>query len=272
MYRHDAITAVDDTNGTWQYTTDSGGLWTDFASVSESTARLLAADANTYVRFVPDADWNGTVINGITFRAWDQTSGTAGGTADLTSTVLDQFSTVAYSNNDGTMNWTSDWVEVNDDSVAATGNIRIESNKLHVDNLDGGSFEGVTRSFDLTGASGATLTFDYDGWCEGAVDGDRFTIEVSNNSGTTWTLLEEIIPPNGTNFTGNRTYNLESYISLTPSMEVRFCISMGFGGTTQHVNFDNVQVRHTGTAPALAAQHCVQHGYGEQQHNSQPSQ
>ena len=48
------------------------------------TARLLAADANTYVRFVPNANWNGTVSNGLTFRAWDQTSGSAGNTADTT--------------------------------------------------------------------------------------------------------------------------------------------------------------------------------------------
>ncbi|CCD01952.1 protein of unknown function (plasmid) [Azospirillum baldaniorum] len=32
------------------------------------------------VRFVPNADYNGSVVNGITFKAWDQTSGTAGTT------------------------------------------------------------------------------------------------------------------------------------------------------------------------------------------------
>ena len=37
------------------------------------------------MRFVPNANWNGTVSNGITFRAWDQTTGTAGSTADTTS-------------------------------------------------------------------------------------------------------------------------------------------------------------------------------------------
>ena len=52
------------------------------AARATASARLLAADANTYVRFVPNANWNGTVAPGITFRAWDQTSGTAGNTAD----------------------------------------------------------------------------------------------------------------------------------------------------------------------------------------------
>ena len=77
-----AVTAVDNTNGAWQYSTDGGGNWSNFGTPTEASAQLLAADANTYVRFVPNADWNGTVTNGLTFRAWDQTSGAAGGSAD----------------------------------------------------------------------------------------------------------------------------------------------------------------------------------------------
>ena len=80
-----AVTAVDDTNGTWQYSTDTGGSWTDFNNPNESAAVLLAADADTYVRFVPNANWSGTNTVGITFRAWDQTTGAAGSTADTTS-------------------------------------------------------------------------------------------------------------------------------------------------------------------------------------------
>jgi len=71
-----AVTAVDNTNGTWQYSTDSGGVWNDFGAPTTATARLLSADGTTYVRFVPDADWNGTVNPGMTFKGWDQTTGT----------------------------------------------------------------------------------------------------------------------------------------------------------------------------------------------------
>jgi Bacterial Ig domain len=80
-----AVTAVDGSNGAWQYSTDGGGSWNAFGVVSAASARLLAADASTYVRFVPNTDWNGTVSSGITFKAWDQTSGTAGSSADTTS-------------------------------------------------------------------------------------------------------------------------------------------------------------------------------------------
>ena len=41
---------------------------------SLSAARLLAADAETRVRFRPNANWYGTVSAGIRFRAWDRTN------------------------------------------------------------------------------------------------------------------------------------------------------------------------------------------------------
>ncbi len=77
-----AVTAVDNTNGTWEYSTNGGGVWNAFGNPGGGSSRLLAADANTYVRFVPTTNFNGTVSSGITFRAWDQTSGSAGGTAN----------------------------------------------------------------------------------------------------------------------------------------------------------------------------------------------
>ena len=72
-----AITAVDNRNGTWEYKSGAGS-WTAITGVSGSAALLLA---NTdRVRFVPNADYNGSATGGITFKAWDQTSGTAGTT------------------------------------------------------------------------------------------------------------------------------------------------------------------------------------------------
>jgi lysophospholipase L1-like esterase len=76
-----AVTAVDNTNGSWEYSTNNGINWTAFGIPDVTTARLLAADANTRIRFVPNPNYNGTPA-AISFRAWDRTSGLAGGTAD----------------------------------------------------------------------------------------------------------------------------------------------------------------------------------------------
>jgi hypothetical protein len=77
-----AVIATNNANGTWQFSTNGGATWSDIGVVSDSSARLLAADANTRVRFVPAVGFSGTVTDGITFRAWDQTSGVNGGLGD----------------------------------------------------------------------------------------------------------------------------------------------------------------------------------------------
>ena len=77
-----AVTGVNNTNGDWQYSTDNGTTWTDIGTPTNSSALLLANDGMTRVRFVPSMDSSGLVSPGITFRAWDGFSGTAGTTAD----------------------------------------------------------------------------------------------------------------------------------------------------------------------------------------------
>src|SRR4028118_440373 len=78
-----AITNLDTANGTWQYTTD-GTTWNNAPVVSAANALLLASDANTKIRFVPNAGYNATLTNAITFAAWDQITGTNGSVADYT--------------------------------------------------------------------------------------------------------------------------------------------------------------------------------------------
>ena len=77
-----ALTGLNAVNGTWFYSTNGGANWTAVGVVSDSSALLLAADANTRLYFQPNANFNGTVTNAITFRAWDQSSGSAGSTAN----------------------------------------------------------------------------------------------------------------------------------------------------------------------------------------------
>ena len=81
-----AVTGVVDASiGTWEYKTSEGGTWTTISSVSPGSALLLGPGA--YVRFVPATDANSQAAGispAITYRAWDTSSGTAGSTADTT--------------------------------------------------------------------------------------------------------------------------------------------------------------------------------------------
>ena len=76
-----AITALASGNGAWQYSTDDGGSWVAVGTVTGDSALLLRATDT--IRFVPNGV-SGTSA-GITYRAWDQTSGTAGDKVSTTS-------------------------------------------------------------------------------------------------------------------------------------------------------------------------------------------
>ncbi|MEK0188461.1 DUF4347 domain-containing protein, partial [Microcoleus anatoxicus] len=83
-----ALTAADTTNGSWFYTTDDGTTWNALGAVTNANSRLLAADASTRIYFQPTtANYNGTITNALTFRAWDQVVGTNGATANTSINV-----------------------------------------------------------------------------------------------------------------------------------------------------------------------------------------
>ena len=76
-----AITAAETTNGTWHYSINGGTNWNQLGAVSNASARVLAADASTRIYFQANPDYNGTIANALTFRAWDQTDAKANGIA-----------------------------------------------------------------------------------------------------------------------------------------------------------------------------------------------
>ncbi|MDM8557326.1 LamG-like jellyroll fold domain-containing protein [Candidatus Parabeggiatoa sp. HSG14] len=89
-----AVIAMDNTNGTWEYSLDNGESWIAFGIPSETDARLLLIDGhNTRIRFQPNMNFEGTVKQGLTFRAWEQQTGGGdnGGTVDMTDTELDPY-------------------------------------------------------------------------------------------------------------------------------------------------------------------------------------
>ena len=158
-----AITAVNTANGNWQYTTNGGMTWTAVGAVSDTAALLLAADTNTRVRFVPNADWNGTVANALTFRAWDRTSGTAGNTADTStnggatafSTATAGSSLTVTAVNDAPVRTGG---AVNDLTVLEnSGTTSLGLGALAYGNGGGADEAGQTLTFTVTAVPSATL-------------------------------------------------------------------------------------------------------------------
>jgi hypothetical protein len=82
-----AVIAADVTHGAWEFTTD-GTTWQALGQVSETTARLLATNDTTRIRFVPQFDYRGTLGPAVTFRAWDRTIGVSGTVPTLSTPAL----------------------------------------------------------------------------------------------------------------------------------------------------------------------------------------
>ena len=226
-----AVTSLNSGSGTWQYNTGSG--WTNIGTVSESSALLLRSTDS--IRFVPDGE--GADSGSISFRAWDQTSGTAGSkvTTGTTGTVLDQFSSASFSNNNGTQNWAGAWIETDAGGAgAAAGSISISSNQLRFDADTVG--DNVAREVNLSGATSATLSFSYNNTLTGA---DRIEVRVSSDGGANYTTLT-----NGTfsgsllTGSGSASFDMSAYASA--NTRIQFIVT-GTGGNDRFY-VDNVQI------------------------------
>ncbi len=91
-----AVTAVDNSNGTWQYSSDSGSTWSPIPSVNDAQALLLdqtVAAGTNQIRFVPGPNYTGP--SNITVRAWDETQGTSGSSDNVTADLANNLN--AYS-------------------------------------------------------------------------------------------------------------------------------------------------------------------------------
>jgi VCBS repeat-containing protein len=161
-----ALTGVNASNGSWWYSTNGGTNWAAVGAVSDASALLLAADANTRVYFQANSNFNGTVSDGITFRAWDQTSGAVGTTV---STVTNGNSS-AFSSATDTASITVS--AVNDNPVAAADRIIVSNSTLVT--LSANSLLGNDTDID-----GLALTITSVG---GAVGISGLTLDAANGT------------------------------------------------------------------------------------------
>jgi serine protease AprX len=99
-----------------------------------------------------------------------------------TETLLDLFDSRTYTNNDGTQNWLSDWVEINDDDRADGGKVKIDKEVLKLEDKS----KGIQRSADLSMADTAILSLAYR---REKLDKPTkyINLEISSDDGTTWT-------------------------------------------------------------------------------------
>lgn len=207
-----AINGLVSTNGTWEYTVNNGTNWTPVGTTGNSDARLLAADGNTRVRFVPNPQWTGTAK--IAFVAWDRTSGSNGGTANVASRGGTTAFSVAYEYASITVTNAAPVLNVTDTAFldAIPSNIPLGANTgTLVSDI-------IARSGGITDPDPAALQGIAINGLTGIANG---TWEFSTDGGTSWAAI-------GT--TGNANARLLASDLLT---RIRFVPNFGFIGSVR---------------------------------------
>ena len=167
-----------------------------------------------------------------------------------TNTMLDMCQKAAFTNNNGTTNWSGAWTEIGESNGAAAGYVR-----MGITDLSGSRMRiayinrGARRQANLSDCSTAVLSFAYR---RAALDGstDYVTINVSSNGGTTWTELGRLKGAATDAAYRSTNYNIKAFASS--NTQIRFQ-SSGTLGTADYVYFDNIQILFTQVGSPLAA-------------------
>jgi hypothetical protein len=193
-------TSTSAATGIWQYRI--ADEWLDFDAVSPTRARLFTSTAR--FRFVPNADYNGPAT--LSFRAWDQTVGTAGSEHDTSTNG----GTSAFSFNIVTATLTVQGV--NDapvlDPIANHTLTAINEDKI--DSV-GDTVGGIVQTGSITDIDGPVIG----GIAIVAVDTANGTWQHSTD-GTSWAAI---------------TASTTSALLLSPQRRVRFVPNASFHGT-----------------------------------------
>jgi VCBS repeat-containing protein len=200
-----------DLGGDWKFETQVGSIETDLAITDAA-----------------QMDWKGILT---------------------TETVGDQFSSSSYDNHDGTQKWASDWTETDAGGGGASGgDVHVASSQLRID--AGSVGDQASRQVDLSGTSGAILTFDYTNSLSGS---DQIEIRVSADGKTYTTLTDGVFSPKSNAGSGTVKLDISGYASA--STTIQFIVTGVGGGDRLYV--DNVQVGYdTGaanSAPAISS-------------------
>jgi hypothetical protein len=208
-------------------------------------------------------DNNPANSHGVWKKLYDnETAGITGG-----DTFLDQFTTRAYNNDDGSQSFAASWTETNDlgGGGATGGDVQVTTGgALRIANSsDPSPFTNqpsIHREVDLSAYSAALVTFSYasgsgvDALVAPASSGDSIAFEASSNGGTSYTVLEEFADISGAT-TGSRSYDVTDFIAS--NTRFRFRITMRYAAANEYFEVDDFQVRGTTTqnGPDPAAGH-----------------
>ena len=155
----------------------------------------------------------------------------------------DEFLTAAFDGDDGTLTWSTDWIESGESNGPGDGSIQILVNSycsqttcLVLGRNGGEPDAGIEREADFAGVGTAILRFDYKRHKHGGAG--QVDLEVSANGGIDWDALDawSLTATDGEQYTPS--YDISAYTSA--NTRIRFRVT---GSTDDsHLNVDNLEI------------------------------
>lgn len=155
--------------------------------------------------------------------------------APVACSFRDNFSSVSYSNNDGTLTWSNAWQENNDNNNPASGDAYIYGGKMVLSNSGGGNHPELVRELDLKGASSATLEFGYH-TSNNLENTDAFEALVSGDGGLNWRSLYTLAND------GSGTQSLDISTEISSNTQIKLRPASGYTGSGERISFYYVAV------------------------------
>lgn len=156
--------------------------------------------------------------------------------AICTLTFEDNFNAASYNNSTGSEPWNGDWIEIDDNNSATSGNVLITGGELRMDDRpNSGGEPSLERELDLSTYLSAFISVDF-ATAGNLENSDRFDISASNNGGASYTILQSF----NDSFSGNFSYDLTPYMSS--NTRIRFRIENAYGGNDEWIDIDNVVI------------------------------
>ncbi len=157
-------------------------------------------------------------------------------------TYRDEFNSRSYSGSDGSLTWSTDWLEIGESDGPTSNDEQVRSDGdfdyvLQLRDNDNGG-EGVQREANLSGCSTATLSFDFR---RVSFDNsnDYVTISASADGGDSWTELDRFSGPANETTYQHSTVDLSTFMAT--NTRIRFLTSPTLGGNDRFYT-DNIQI------------------------------